>query len=336
MIDILIHIMPAIILTFLLQLVLHEAGHMLGGLLSGWRLIYIQIFYIAVVKYRNSFRLTKVGTCGFQCIMYPLDEKNSALLYTAGGVLANLNGAVLGLLIILTCWNNHILCMYAWAFLASGMILFFSNGIPKVKRICNDGACFKLLKSDPITRKIHNSQLLAAKELNAGYTYKKIGLKLISSPECARNDILAYQAVLEYYYWLDEDNDNLGRLAPAALSKAEESTISQSIQDIVKLEKLYYEIIQRLYDMNVNPIDLSEYGNDIRKYIEIHGIKGDVHTERIKTIYDVYECLIRGQSKKALQCIERAVANINKLCCLYPGEKLFCVSQLNKLKVYCI
>lgn len=336
MMKIVIHIIPAILLSFLLQLILHEVGHMLGGLLSGWRLIYVQLFYLAVIKKSNRYRFKIINVCGFQCIMYPLNQEKKALLYTAGGLLTNLAGVIAGLVIMIIMWDNHILCLYAWSLLVSGIILFFVNGFPKAKRICNDGACFKLLKSDPVTRRIHNNQLLAARQLSEGFTYKEIGPGLIHSPESADNDILAYQAILEYYYWLDVGDDVYWQAVPAALLKAVDNKASRSVQDIIKLEGLYYEIIKKLYDMNTDPIELFRYGNNIKDYIRSHGTEGDVHTERVRAVYEVYGWLMKGQSEKALQCIEKAVLHINNINCFYPGEALFCVSQLERLKLLCI
>lgn len=50
MIDILINAIPSITIAFIVQLLLHEVGHLIGGIVTGWNFIYLQAFHITVIK----------------------------------------------------------------------------------------------------------------------------------------------------------------------------------------------------------------------------------------------------------------------------------------------
>lgn len=80
------------ILSMALALAVHETGHLAGGLLSGYRLLFIRIGPFSLEKNKKgglNFNIEKKNQR--QCAMYPssLDEKRY-FLYNAGGILANL------------------------------------------------------------------------------------------------------------------------------------------------------------------------------------------------------------------------------------------------------
>ena len=56
--------------------------------------------------------------------------------------------------------------------------IFIMNGTSSIKRLCNDKACYNLLKSNNRARVLHNIQLLIAKQLIKGLCYSEIGMSL--------------------------------------------------------------------------------------------------------------------------------------------------------------
>jgi uncharacterized protein YlzI (FlbEa/FlbD family) len=343
-VNLLIHSVPAITVSFITQLLLHEVGHLLGGLFTRWHFIYLQLFNVVVIKRKRIFALKIVNSSNFQCIMNPESINSNPYIYTLGGCLMNLLLAILGLIVMIAESNSIIISLYSWSFFVMGLGFFIMNGVPRVKRICNDMACYQLLKKDSLTRQCHNAQLTAAKLLFEGFTYKQIGEEILSLPsDEAYNDILAYQAILEYYYYLDiEDNKSQKR----ALDKIKnESKSSNSTICYLHMELLYENLISQIKnnqqsskDIDYVNIDKATGYESVIKIDEVEMfflkcyIKGDVHMERVKAAYDVYKELINGNRERVKERIIEAIDYIRNMNCIYSGEKEFCIRQLRLLQ----
>lgn len=326
-----LHITLAILSSFLLQVIMHELGHLVFGTVTGWNLICLQIHKFAFVKERRYYAIKHLDTGCCQCIMYPKHLFNNAVLYTLGGSFANIFGAFAGILCMILFKMKPVLWIYAWSFSVSGIILGFVNLVPNTKRVCNDGACYKLLKLDKLTGYCHNNQMLIAKQLYEGLTYQQVESQLIiMASECADNDLLAYQAVLEYYYWLDIGEYE--KMQKAIGKVVLTASISRNISDIICMEKLYMDLLLRVLGKDKRPIDISRYNNNMSEFVKAHENKGDVHTIRIKAVVGVYEKLMEGDMISAEKMLDDAILLIKENGCLFLGEKIFCLQQLAKMK----
>lgn len=347
--DIIIHSIPAIILSFVVQLLFHEIGHLIGGMLTGWRFIYLQLFNVTVTKRMrlSAFTFKIVDISNFQCIMYPESINSNPFIYTLGGCLINLLLAMLGLIVMVVEYNNIVISLYAWSFFVMGLGFFIMNGVPRVKQICNDMACYQLLKNDSLTKQCHNAQLMTAKLLYEGCTYKQIGEEILCLPsDEAYNDILAYQAILEYYYYLDiEDYESQKK----ALEKIkDESKLSTSTISYLHIEHVYVNLVNQIRNYQIHQLlsgdngyvgieDATEHESvvkidKIEQYLMKCYIKGDVHMERVKTAYDVYKELLNGNREKAIKKIIEASNFIKNMSSIYSGEKEFCIRQFGLLQ----
>ena len=63
---ILLHIIPAIAIGFIVQIVLHEIGHLIGGLLTGWRFLYMQLYTLVLKRDNKGLKLVVVRDKGFK------------------------------------------------------------------------------------------------------------------------------------------------------------------------------------------------------------------------------------------------------------------------------
>lgn len=132
-------------LAFFLQIVIHEAGHLVFGLMSGYKFCSYRIGSIMFVKKEGKLKIRHYslqGTGG-QCLMAPPSPYNKdmpVILYNLGGVLANLITAAIaaGLLFLL---RQFIIAVYFFpVFILAGVLFGFMNGIPfRVGGIDNDG-----------------------------------------------------------------------------------------------------------------------------------------------------------------------------------------------------
>lgn len=224
---------------------------------------------------------------------------------------------------IFSC-SNPVLWLYLWGFTAFGAGLFLMNGISRTKRICNDKACYDLIKQNNHTGVCHNAQLLIANYLARGFTYGRIGKELLfPCPRTANNDIEVYQAILEYYYYLDTGDY---RSAGQALDKIRISqSNSKEISDLVKAEQIYGKLML-FFILGETPVKaLTDC--DWNKYIK----KGDVQALRVKAVIDAYTEYQAGYIDNALDILHRAVKSIEASKYVYEGERIFCIRQLEQV-----
>ena len=326
---ILIYMIPAAALSFIVHLLLHEIGHLLGGLLTGWKLINLQIYHFALLREKDRMSFRYLPAVNYQCIMYPKSLEADAILYTIGGYRMNLIIALIGLLLLFTT-KKLLIWSFAWCLFGIGLVFYLINGVPNRRRICNDKACYLLIKEKGTTRLCHNVQLMIAKNLNEGMTYQEIGKELLClNGDKADNDIEVYQAILEYYFHLEANNFIM---ACKALDKVrEDAAYCKEIADIIAIEQLYLELVLRLEGIAAEPIDERKYGCNINHYISEHGATGDVHTARIRAVYKAYECVRLGNINEAITLLNKAGEEIKAMKCLYEGEKIFCIRQVDRI-----
>lgn len=131
-------------LFFYSHILIHEGGHLLAGLLSGYTFLLFRMGRFGLIKENQRFKLITYrmsGTLG-QCLMYPPDTVIKPFrLYLSGGVLGNLLASTAGL-------SAYVLfpTRYFILFSLIGLVAAVTNGIPIGY---NDGKILsKLTKSE--------------------------------------------------------------------------------------------------------------------------------------------------------------------------------------------
>lgn len=122
----------------------HEAGHLVCGLLTGYKFVSFRIFNLTFIRVNDKIRVKKysVAGTGGQCLLTPPDlpvEEIPTAWYNAGGVLANLALLVLTLPLFLLDLHPFV-AEFLVIFCLTDVLLILTNGIPmKVGGISNDG-----------------------------------------------------------------------------------------------------------------------------------------------------------------------------------------------------
>ena len=133
-------------LSFMIHIVLHEAGHLIFGLMSGYRFSSFRIGSHMLMKQENGklvHRKIKIAGTGGQCLMIPpemVDGKFPVVLYNLGGSIVNL--MVTALLIPVFCLmdKSSVFALFVFLLIAMGAITGLSNGVPlRTREINNDG-----------------------------------------------------------------------------------------------------------------------------------------------------------------------------------------------------
>ncbi len=168
-------------------IIVHEAGHLVGGLLSGYRFVSFRIFSYTFVKENGHLRVKKfkVQGTGGQCLLEPplrpLDEI-PVKLYIAGGVLAN----ILVLLAVLPlAWLRMPPYLHEalWVFIFTDLFLIILNGIPmRIGGICNDAMDFIELHKYPLSKLGVLNQLRANRLIQEGVRPKDLPPDLYEVP----------------------------------------------------------------------------------------------------------------------------------------------------------
>lgn len=132
-------------LAFLLQTIIHEAGHLVFGLMSGYKFSSFRIQSFMWVKDNDKvvFRRLKIAGTGGQCLMSPpeLDDgKLPVFLFNMGGVLMNLFASKIAVLLFLLLRNIAFISDFLLVFAVVGVATALLNGIPmRTDAINNDG-----------------------------------------------------------------------------------------------------------------------------------------------------------------------------------------------------
>lgn len=154
----------------LVQMAIHEAGHLLGGLATGYRFLSYRIGSLMLLREGDRLvlrRLSIAGTGG-QCLMAPpplVDGKIPYVLYNLGGSLANL-AAALTFGIIWFAARGHVwLAPLAMLGCLLGLIFALFNGIPlHAGSVDNDGYNALSLGQHPAALRAFRAQM----QINAG------------------------------------------------------------------------------------------------------------------------------------------------------------------------
>ena len=133
-----------IIIAFFIQAVIHEAGHLVFGLLTGYEFVSYRIGSVMFIKERGKLRIKLyniVGTGG-QCLMMPPPWKDGVpyKLYNLGGCIMNLVTGILFLVLFFNMEKGSLPASFVGMLSAVGFGNLLINGIPmQLGGISNDG-----------------------------------------------------------------------------------------------------------------------------------------------------------------------------------------------------
>ena len=208
-----------LVVACILQVVVHEAGHLVLGLATGYRFRSFRVGSLMLVEQDGRLRLKRLsiqGTGG-QCLMGPPDLVAGRIpyrLYNLGGVLANtlvsLAAAVLAFAL------PQRLAAIFFAFLALvGLVFALTNGLPlTVGGVNNDGKNLRSAGESPDALRAFWTILKVGEAQADDLRVKDMPAAWFAVPadaERLRNPLIASVAVLACNRLLDE-----GRIAESA------------------------------------------------------------------------------------------------------------------------
>jgi len=187
----LLWLLAAVVVGQEIQMIAHEGGHLIFGLLTGYRFLSFRIHSLMLCREgeRLVFRRCQVLGTGGQCLMLPPEGDGDDVpyvLYNLGGVLMNLIvTALLGAAYWL--WRPAAPISYFLLFsMLLGAFFAISNGIPmRLSGIANDGYNALSLGSLPQARRALRMQLQMVCLSFQGVRMKDMPEEIFDLPEDA-------------------------------------------------------------------------------------------------------------------------------------------------------
>ncbi len=179
-----------------LHIIIHELGHLVAGILSGYTFMLFRIGSLGLIKEEKRFRtisFSMSGTMG-QCLMNPPESagKIPYRFYLSGGVLANVITSAGAMIIYLISPNNYLL-LFAFIGLTAGIM----NGIPFG---FNDGKVLsKLSKSTVVQDQFFQQLRWNGQFVRYNQTYSKVAEEgqIINAQEPITEQFNIYTKLIE-------------------------------------------------------------------------------------------------------------------------------------------
>lgn len=149
------------LISFIPHVMVHEAGHLVGGLLSGYKFVSFRIFGLMLIKTEEKicFKSLSLAGTGGQCLMSPPEMKDGkfpVFLYNLGGSLMNLIFSI-ALVVIAVIVKDYAIASCVLIILSLlGFAFALTNGIPiNSGLVANDGYnALKLSRNKPALRSL--------------------------------------------------------------------------------------------------------------------------------------------------------------------------------------
>ncbi len=190
--------------TVVLHTIIHEGGHLIFGLLTGYRFLSFRVLSFTIVKKDGKLvwkKLKVPGTLG-QCLMYPPewkdDEDYPYVWYNLGGGLLNLVFCALS--VPLFFLHSPLLAWTAGFFVFTGVIFGISNLVPMSIGLPNDGKNCLLCGKERENQKAVYAQLKINAMLSDGAMITDIPAELLCVGEGQPiNSLTAFLRLMRIY-----------------------------------------------------------------------------------------------------------------------------------------
>lgn len=180
-----------------LQIIIHEAGHMVFGLLTGYKFSSFRIMSFVLLREEDGMKLRRLSLAGTggQCLMIPpdmVDGEFPFVLYNLGGSLLNIISALLFLGLYFLIGNGSYLSTLMLMLMVIGVGFALANGIPlRLGSVDNDGYNTISIRKNPDSRRAFWVQLKINEQSSKGVRLKDMPEEWFLLPERQDNAMVA-------------------------------------------------------------------------------------------------------------------------------------------------
>ncbi len=292
-----------------LGIIIHEAGHLVMGLLTGYKFLSFRIGSLTLVKTEEGLKFRKftIPGTGGQCIMIPPEtddpEKTPYFWYNVGGGLFNILTALLCIPFILL--TEGIVTKGFLVFAVISVAFALTNLIPLRKgQIANDGGNILQLYRNPYDRGVLWRQFTINARQTLGERLKDMPESLFATPTDSGSYISVVMYHLRGLYLLEHRDFST---AEAMFRQcAEHSDVLDIHRNEALCEMLFCRIMQNAPTEEINEL----YDADLQKYVEA---TSKYYIGRVRLLY-TYELLCKQNTATAAKLL----ASAQKMRKTYP------------------
>ena len=199
-------------ISIFLQFIIHEAGHLVFGLASGYQFSSFRVGNFMWLKEDGKLvhrRLTLAGTGG-QCLMAPpemVDGRIPVVLYNLGGSIMNLIASTVFFAVYLLVDKDSVISALALMTTVIGVVIALMNGIPlRMGTVDNDGYNAQSLGKSKEAMYGFWIQLKVNEQISKGVRLKDMPEEWLVVPadEAMRNSMVAAQGVFACNRLMDQ------------------------------------------------------------------------------------------------------------------------------------
>lgn len=232
------------------HMIVHEAGHLVFGLLTGYEFSSFRIASFMWLKENGKLKLKRlsiVGTGG-QCLMTPPDMKDGKIplvLYNLGGSFINIILGTLFLVGYLLCSDIPFLSPLLLIFAIVGFMAAMMNGIPmRMGTVDNDGYNAFALSKNKEAVEAFWVQLKVNEQCSKGVRLKDMPAEWFAVPtdEAMKNSMVATRGVLTCNRLMDEERFEEADALMAHLLEIESGIVGLH-HDLLMCDRIYVELI---------------------------------------------------------------------------------------------
>jgi hypothetical protein len=318
---------------FFIHIIIHEAGHLIFGLMTGYSFVSFRIGSLTLIKENKKLKCKKFnipGTAG-QCLMMPpilKDGKYPFVIYNFGGVIMNLIISIAGILVVVFV-KGVVFPLNAIIVLTSvgGIIAALTNGIPlKIGGIANDAYNVLSMRKDEEARNGFYVQLNIYGLQTQGTRIKDMPLEMFKLKENTDlcNPLNIAIRLMEYNYHLDNmDFESAKQCIDSLVPYLDK--IVPLFKNEINCERIFIELAGNCDKVFIDDL----YDKSLKKYI-----KAAKFMVGKKRIIMAYEGFYNEDKVKALKYYEETKKLANKYPSKGEAEMELMLVEWIKMKIF--
>lgn len=234
-----------------LHLIIHEAGHLVFGLKTGYRFSSFRIGSIMWLKENDRIVRKKFSVAGIggQCLMIPPDIRDGkipVILYNLGGCVMNLVASTVFLVIYLLIPTGSVISFFCLLMVLIGVVIALMNGVPlRQGTVDNDGYNACSLGKHPDAMRAFWLQLKVNEQIAKGVRLKDMPDEwfVVPADEAMGNSMVATQGVLTANRLMDQQRFEEADQLIAHLLKLDSGIVGLH-RSLMMCDRMYCELIR--------------------------------------------------------------------------------------------
>lgn len=258
-------------LSWFLHIVIHEAGHLICGLLTGYSFSSFRIGSIMLLKENGKLvtKRLKIAGTGGQCLMAPPEMVNGTFpvaLYNLGGPVFNLVVSLAFVPVLLGSHKGGYLALFSFMMVGVGIVCGISNGIPlRTKSVDNDGYNAISLRKNKDAMRAFWIQMKVNEQLRHGVRTKDMPDEWFQVPsdEAMKNSMVATIGVYAASRLIDQHRFNEAEALIVHILDIQTGIVAIH-RNLLLCDLIYLELIGQNRSDRLEEL----YTKDLKKFIK--------------------------------------------------------------------